>query len=151
MDVARYFRIAAVSGHVLHLEMKGFWSDEVVEQIQSDVMLQFNEAAAEVLQEGPYIVLADLSHLEVLSQKGRAFLSNAMKHAKEHGMYKAVEVVPNAITRLSTREAAETSGKDDFRTLTKSLDEAAPIVDELARQLRTSRSELSKEPTTVNE
>jgi hypothetical protein len=58
-----------------------------------------------------------------------------MSCGKKRGLFKAVEIVPNAITRLSIREAAELSGKDDFRIMANSMDEALPIVEKLKEKM----------------
>ena len=135
MNAAVYFRIVAVDDHVVHLEHKGFWSDKVVEQIEDTILAQFKQTIDKVSRKGPFIVLADLRELAVLSKKGRVVLSRFMSYGKKRGLFKAVEVVPNAITRLSIREAAELSGKDDFRVMTNSMDEALPIVEKLKEKM----------------
>ncbi|MBN2218627.1 MAG: hypothetical protein JW719_14720, partial [Pirellulales bacterium] len=81
------------------------------------------------------IVLADLRQLEVLSRKGRVALSRVMNCAKQLGMYRAIEVIPNAITRLSVRDAAEMTGESDFRIVTDSFDDAMAMVETFKREM----------------
>jgi len=143
MYVSQYFKVVSVADHVIHLEHQGFWSDQVAERIGDAIVARFRKAAVQASREGPFIVLADLREMGVLSQKGRVALSRVMRCAKEHGMYKAVEVIPNAITRLSLREAAELTGKNDFRVLVNTLDEALAMVDSLKQEMLAAPAKVS--------
>ncbi len=135
MDATKYFRIISSTKGLMHFEMMGFWSDEVVDQIGGAFLSRLKEAITEASSPGKFIVLADFTDLAVLSQKARVVLSQAMAHAKEHGLLKGVEVVPSAITALSIREAAELTGKDDFRVVVKTLEEAESVVEKLKQEL----------------
>jgi hypothetical protein len=135
MDTARYFEIISATENVLHFEMRDFWSDEVVGQIGDVFLSQFRKAAAKAASQRKFIVLADFSDLAVLSRNARVVLSQAMAYAKENGLIKGVEVVPSAITALSIREAAELTGRDDFRIVVETLEEAKGIVDDLKQEL----------------
>ena len=135
MDVTEYFKVVSVSDHVVHLVNSGFWSDEVAEQIGNAIVSDFRKAAREAAREGPFIVLADLRRLEVLSRQARLALSRVMSCAKAYGMYRAVEVVPNAITRLSIRDAAALTGTPDFRIALTSMEEALETVETLKQEL----------------
>jgi len=136
MDVTKYFKIVSVSDHVVHLENKGFWSDNVAEQVGNAFLAEFRKAAKEASREGPFIVLADLRQMEVLSrEEGRVALSRVMSCARAYGMYRAVEVVPNTITRLSIREAAELTGKPEFRIVVDTMDDALATIETLKREM----------------
>ena len=71
MDATKYFRIISVTKGVMHFEMMGFWSDEVVDQIGGAFLSRLKEAIAEASSAGKFIVLADFTDLNVLSQKAR--------------------------------------------------------------------------------
>ena len=135
MNVAEYFKVVSVNDRVIHLEHKGFWSDEVAEKIADSIMLDFRRAAIEASSEGPFIMLADLRRIGVLSRKGRIAVSRLMSCAKEYNMYKSIEIIPHAITRLSLREAAELSDVNNFRVMTESLEEALDIVETLKQEM----------------
>lgn len=136
MNSAKYFKIVSVSDHVVHVENSGFWSDEAAEQIGNAYLIDFRRAAKGAARTGPFIVLADLRRLEVLSRKGRVALSRVMNCAKQLGMYKAVEVIPNAITRLSVQDAARLTGESDFRIVTDSFDKAMTMVETFKREMQ---------------
>jgi len=138
MDITEYFRTISLTDHVMYVEMSGFWSNEVATQVGKSFLAQFTKAVNTVSAEGRFVGLADLTHLAVLSREGRVLLSQAMRYAKDHGLHKVVEVIPGAITTLSVREAAELTGKDDFRVVVKSLGEALPIVDQLVDQIHST-------------
>ncbi|MBN1590682.1 MAG: hypothetical protein JW888_14305 [Pirellulales bacterium] len=140
MDITEYFRIVSTSGRVLHLENKGFWSEQVARQLGGAMLAQFRKAAKEVSREGPFIVLADLRELDVLSRQGKVILSRVMQCAKDYGIYKSVEIVPNAITKLSIREAAELTGQPNFRVMTGSFDEAITLVETLKQEMLAAES-----------
>jgi hypothetical protein len=46
-----------------------------------------------------------------------------MKYARKHNFYKIVEVMPGAVTQIAVKQAAQASGKDDFRIIVGSVEE----------------------------
>ena len=135
MELNDFFTIVSAADHVLHFEHKGFWTPDVIEKWGEPMLSRLREAISKLSKEGPFIILADLSELDVLSKEGRKFYSRGMQSAKDYGMYKGVEVVPNAVTRLSIREAAELTGSSEFRIVTKSIDEAWDIVGRIKEEM----------------
>ena len=135
MDVQEYFEVHSTMGHVLHAEMKGFWSDRNIDEIGGEFLAQFKAAVDDVSSHGPFVVLADLAELAVLTKRGRAFLTQAMAYASDHGLHKAIEVIPNAITTLSANEAAQHSDKGNFRVVVKSFEEAERLVEQFKEEL----------------
>ena len=78
-------------------------------------------------------------------------MSQGMSYAKAHGLHKVVEITPSAVAALSIQEAAELTGKDDFRIVVRSLEDALPIVDGLVQQLHSVRPASLLALATANE
>ena len=134
MDITKYFRVVSVTDYVLHIEMQGFWSSRVVEQIGDEVQSQFC-GAVDSMQGAKFIVLADLSEFGVLGPEVKAHLTKSMVYANEHGLYKSVEILPRVLSEMGVDQAAEKSEKGDFRIVAKSLAEAQEIVNKLKQEL----------------
>jgi hypothetical protein len=135
MEPRSQFEVVSVGDHVVHAAMRGFWSDSNIETLGREFLARFGLAVDRAASEGPFVVLADLSELEVLTPRGREYLAQAMTYAQERGLIKAVEVIPNAITALSVTEAAELSGHMGFRVIVRTLDEAWPLVESLKQEM----------------
>jgi hypothetical protein len=80
-------------------------------------------------------MLVDLTGLAVMPPRGRESTAQAMTYAKERGLFKAVEVIANAITSLSLDDAAEQAEFADYRIVVKSLEEAEKVVETLKQEL----------------
>ena len=58
-----------------------------------------------------------------------------MMLAKQNNMIKGVEIIPGAIAKLSVRGAARKTGKDDFRIVVSTREEAEQVITELKKSL----------------
>jgi len=135
MDVTQYFQIVSTSHKLLHIELKGFWSDHVVDDMGEEFLLQFREGIDKLSGLGKFIALVDMSEFEVLSAKAKNIISKMMDYAGPRGTYKAVEVMPKALTSLGLKQAAEMAKQSDFRVVVKSLAEGKAVIEKLKQEI----------------
>lgn len=133
VNIADYYQVS-IEGNVIHAQLKGFWSDKIVDEIGAD-FLRLHEDAVKRLDGRRFIVLADWSTCPVLGTKAIDYLAQAMMIVKQHHGYKVVEVIPNTLARMGVKAAADHTGKDDFRIVADSLPEAQKIVARLKQAL----------------
>lgn len=134
MDISDYFEVVSTSGRVFHFRLKGFLSDAVVAEIAEPF---YDKWCAEVdsMQGEAFLTLADTTQFKPPAESAKALIGKCMKYGKEKGLYKTVEVMPSAITKMAVRQSAEQTGHDDFRVVVSSVDEAIEKVNELKPQL----------------
>ena len=133
-DVSDYYRIISVEDNVIHAELMGFWSDEVIEQFGSEIQTMFREAVVS-LGGKRFILLADWSGSPVFGPRAEEHLAESMRIFKQHNGYRVIEVVPRALVRIGLRKAADQTGEDDFRIEVKTLAEAHEVIRELKQEL----------------
>lgn len=134
MKITDYFEVVSTSDRVFHFRMKGFWTDALVAQISTQFLRQFNEAV-DSMRGRRFLALADLTGLKPPSEKTKESIAQAMRYARDHSLYKTVEVMPSAVTRIAVRQAAEESGNDDFRVVVSSVDEGWAEISKMKRYL----------------
>ena len=134
MPLEDYFRIVSRDAQVLHFELTGFWSEEVVAEIREPFLGTFREAV-DGFRGRPFLILADLSGLSVLPPAGKVLVADTMAYAMERGLHRAIDVLPKVVTKLSVEGAAGQTGQGDFRTVVSSLEEATALLSELRREL----------------
>ena len=134
MNTSDYFEVVSTDNRVFHLRLKGFWTDKVVLQIGTEFLALFKEAVDSMGGE-KFLVLADTSQFKPPSLSAKEVITETMKYAKAHGIYKTVEVMPSAVTRIAIQQAAQESGKDDFRVVVSSVEEGWEKIDELKQNL----------------
>ena len=61
MDIAEHFEIVSLTKHVLHIEIKGFWSDQVVDEIGDLFLTRVKKAIDKISTRGRFILLVELS------------------------------------------------------------------------------------------
>ncbi|MEI7646148.1 MAG: hypothetical protein WCJ55_17910 [Chloroflexales bacterium] len=123
MKITEYFEVVSTNDRVVHVRLKGFWTDALVAQISTQFLKQFNEAV-DRMRGGRFLALADLTELKPPSEKTKESIAQAMRYAREHNLYKTVEVMPSAVTRIAVRQAAEESGTDTFRVVVSTVEDA---------------------------
>ncbi len=134
VNIDDYYRIVSIQGNVIHAELKGFWSDKIVDEIGPE-FLRIHEDAIKSLNGKRFVILADWSTCPVLGIRAIHYLTQAMMIVKDYHGYKVVEVIPSAVARLGVKTAADHTGKDDFRIVAESIDEGRRIVERLSREL----------------
>ncbi len=134
IKISDYYNIVSIEDRVIHDEMKGFWSDQVIDQIGPE-FLKLWEDAVTSLGGKPFITLTDWSACPVMTDKAKEYLAKAMTILKQHNGLKVVEVVPKQTTRFSIQAAARQAGEDDFRIVVATLSEALDLVKELEKDL----------------
>jgi hypothetical protein len=134
LDISDYYRIITIKEMYIHDEIRGFWSDQVVDQVGPE-FLRIWKAATESFDGRGFITLTDWSTCPVLTEEAKKYLVEAMVILKECNGLKVVEVVPRHTTRWGIKTAAAKTGKDDFRVVVDSLAEGFKVVEELQRTL----------------
>ena len=134
MDVSKYIRIVSAENNVVHVEHRGNWTDEVIEQMGDEFFRLWKEAVDSMGDE-PFIALADVSNFETVSPKLQKYLTRAMSYALTHNMYKTVEVISKAQAQVGIKDAALKTGKPDFRVFVTSLASALEMVKKLKEEL----------------
>lgn len=133
-DLSDYFRIVSAEDHVVHIELKAFWSDEVIDQFGAEIQASVTRAI-ESLGGKRAILLADWSESPVFGRKAEEHLAQALTIFKQHNGYKVVEVVPKTLVKMGlTRVAAQTK-EDDFRITVSTLAEAQEVIERLKKDL----------------
>ena len=133
-DVSDYFRVVSVKDNVIHIELKGFWSDEVIEQFGPTIQAGFRKAVLS-LKGKKFILVADWSGSPIFGPRAEEHLAESMTIFKQHNGYKVVEVVPKALVRIGLQKAAAQTGEDDFRMVVKNFTEARKVIEELKQEL----------------
>ncbi len=134
MDPSGLFRIVSDTDRVIHVEILGFWSDEMLDE-SSDRYFELFTKAVDRQNGQPFLVLADLSNTPFITEHGIEFMVRAMKYAHGHGLYKSVQVLPRAMTRMGVSQAAAKVDDPGFRTVVPSLSKGFTLINELKREL----------------
>jgi hypothetical protein len=134
MEASDYFEIVSAEDSVFHFRVKGFWTDEVLAHIGTQFLDRI-EQGVDSMEGEKFLLLVDTTEFKPPSQKVREVMTHVMMYARERNLYKTVEVMPSAITRIAVQQAAKESGKDDFRIVVSSLEEAWERINELKQEL----------------
>lgn len=134
VNIDDYYRIVSIQDNVIHVEIRGFWEDRIIDQIGPEFIALY-ENAVKQFQGKRYITLADWSTCPVLGKKMIEYFSKAMLVVKRNNGYKVVEIIPKALAQLGVKAAAEQTGKDDFRIVVSSLAEAQKVIAQLKQEL----------------
>ena len=134
MESSDYYEIVSAEEGVFHFRVKGFWSDEVLAQIGAQFLDQI-EGGIDSMGGERFLLLVDTTEFKPPSQKVRDVMTQVMVYARERNLYKTVEIMPSAVTRIAVQQAARESGKDDFRIVVSSLEEAREKIDRLKQEL----------------
>jgi hypothetical protein len=132
-DISNYYKVISLEGNLFHVELDGFWSDEVMDRISTDMQKIFKDS---VLSFGgkPIIHIAHWKTTPVFGRKATTHLTESMKFFKEHNGYKTIEIVPTTMVKVGLRNAAAEAG-DDFRIQAKDIVEAMEIYKKLQQEL----------------
>jgi hypothetical protein len=134
VDVSDYFRVVSIQDNVIHIELKGFWSDQVIEEYGPEIQRAFGEAIMS-LGGKRFILVADWSGSPVFGTKAQGHLAQSMTLFKEHNGYKTIEIVPKALVRIGLKQAAAQTGEDDFRVVVSTHAEAQEVLERLKSEL----------------
>jgi hypothetical protein len=133
-DVSNYFRVTSVEDNVVNIELKGFWSNQVIEEFGPEIQRRFREAITS-LGGKRFVLVADWVESPVFGAKAQEHLAQSMTLFKEHNGYKAIEIVPKALVRMGLKEAAAQAGEDDFRIVVETHAEAQEVLEKLKSEL----------------
>lgn len=134
MAIADYFFVVSTKDSVFHFQLKGLWTEDVVVQISTQMLALFKQAV-DSMGGRRFLVLADLREFLPPAQQAKEIVTQTMKYAREHNLYKTVEVMPSALSRLAIRQSAEATGQDDFRVVVATLEEAWVEINKLKQSL----------------
>jgi hypothetical protein len=134
MNITDYFEVVSTEDRVLHFRLKGFWSEGVMEQMETQFIALFKNTVDSMGRQG-FLVLADTTAFKVPSAGAKAAMGQTMMYAREHNLIKTVEVIPNAIVKLGIQDAAKTTGEDNFRIMVNSVEEGWEKINELKKSL----------------
>ncbi len=134
MAIADYFFVVSTKDSVFHFQLKGLWTEDVVVQISTQMLALFKQAV-DSMGGRRFLVLADLREFLPPAQQAKEIVTQTMKYAREHNLYKTVEVMPSALSRLAIRQSAEATGQDDFRVVVATIEEAWVVINKLKQSL----------------
>ncbi len=132
MQLSDHFEVISTRDQVFHFRLKGFFSDAITAQIETDFVAIFRKNVDSVgagMQ--AFYLLVDMSELKTLPAKAKTMVADCMMYLGGFNLIKAVEVMPSALTRVSLDDAAEKSGEDDFRIVVGSVQEAWETINNL--------------------
>lgn len=134
MNYADYFEVVSTNDRVFHFRLKGFWSDEVMVELEKPFLTQFFQSVDSMSGQS-FVTLADTTVFKTPSHKAKEAMGKAMKYARYHSLYRTVEVMPSALMKLAVKQAAQQSGEDDFRVVVSSVEEGRAKINELKKEL----------------
>ena len=132
--ISDYFRLVSIEDNVIHIELKNFWSDEVMDQFGAEIQAKVTRAMASLRGKRP-ILLADWSASPVFGPKAEEHLAQSVKVFKQYNEYKVLEVVPKTLVRVGLRKVAAQIGEEDFRITVSTLAEAQEVIEKLKKDL----------------
>ena len=133
-DISEYFRLVSVEDNVIHIELKNFWSDQVMDQFGTEIQETVTRAMKSLKSKRP-ILLADWSGSPVFGSKAEEHLAQSVKVFKQYNGYKIIEVVPKAVVELKLKKVATQTGEEDFRITVSTLTEAQEVIEKLKSEL----------------
>jgi hypothetical protein len=77
VNIADYYQVVSIQENVIHVEIKGFWSDNIIDEIGPE-FVKIYENAVKSLGGKRFITLADWSTCPVLGKKAIHYLTQAM-------------------------------------------------------------------------
>jgi hypothetical protein len=134
VDVSKYFRIISAENNVVHVEHRGSWTDEVIEQM-GDEFFRLWKNAIDSMGGERFIVLADVSGFQAVGPKLKEYLTRCMSYAQTHNLWKSVEVISRAQAQVGVKDAALETGENDFRIVVTSLAQAQKVIEKLKEEL----------------
>ena len=134
MRISEYFEVVSAKDQVLHFELKNFWDKKFTTEL-GDVFFEEFKKAVDSFDKKKFVALADLSEFGVPSSEAKEYIGKGMKYALENNLYKSVEVIPKAISKMGVDQAAKKSGKDDFRVVSKDRSEGLKLVEALRKEI----------------
>ena len=132
--IADYFEVISIEDKVLNIALRGFWSDQVIEEHSAEIQEAFKKAI-ERFGGKRFILVADWSESPIFGTKAQGHLAESMRLFKEHNGYKVIEIVPRALVRMGLKKAADQSGKDDFRVVVRTRTEAQEALERLLPEI----------------
>lgn len=137
MESDKYFKIVSEFGNVIHIKPQGNWTDEIAEKFGKELKDKFKHAVTDMEQRSrKFIVLANMSNFKISGQKTKDLLTELMKTSVSNPMfYHTVQVIPDAITRISIQESSEKAGQTKVKTIVASLEEANTKIIDLKKEL----------------
>ena len=133
-DISDYFRLVSIEDNVIHIELKDFWSNEVMDQFGTEIQGMVTRAMAS-LRGKRLILLADWTGSLIFGSKAEEHLAQFVKVFKQYNGYKVVEVVPKTLVRMGLRKVAAQIGEEDFRITVNTLAEAQEVIEKLKKDL----------------
>ena len=133
-DISDYFNLVSIEGNVIHIELKNFWSDQVMDQFGAEIQATVTRALASLRGKRP-ILLADWSGSPIIGSKAEEHLAESVKIFKQYNGYKVIEVVPKTLVKMGLKKVAAQLGEKDFRVTVSTLAEAREVIERLKRDL----------------
>ena len=134
MSIDEYFKIVSTEGNLLHIELKNFWSDDIVDEIGPEFLKLFKQAV-DSYNNSKFIIINDTSQMKAPTQKAREYLIEAVNYGLEHGLYKAVQVVPDTVYEVAEKMAAKKKQEHESMIVAPNLIEAFKIVGRIKVEL----------------
>ncbi len=134
MHISDYFQVVSTTNRILHFELKSFWDKKFTTEL-GDVFFEDFKRAVDSFNKEKFVALADLSEFGAPSNEAKEYIGKGMKYALEHNLYKSVEVIPKAISKMGVDQAAKNSVKEDFRVVSKNKSEGLKMVEDLRKEI----------------
>lgn len=130
-----YFNISTEDDQTLVLELKGFWTESIVDHVGSALVQEF-KTFVDNFKKSKFIVLANLTAFGMPSAKTKGYIGQCMKYGVQNNMYKSVQVLPRTTLKMGIDKTAKEVGEDRFRVAVKTVAEAQSLVRELKKEIQ---------------
>ncbi len=133
-QVIEYYQYVKVEHSLIHVKCSGAWPEKETVEIGKNLLGELKEVVDSMMGR-PFILIADLTEFQPNTLKVQEIIGKAMRYLNDHGLFKAIEILPGAIQRIGIESAERKSGISGFRIVTKSIEEALQTYEELKKQL----------------
>jgi uncharacterized protein (DUF433 family) len=132
--VEQYFRIISTQSRILHVELIGFWNDDIVHKLGESMVEKWKLAVDQFYGEN-FFILVDMSLFKGSSFKAKKYIKQTMEYSFGKGFVKAFEIAPKDIIKERINEIAASTEVNEYRVQASNVTEALKLLDDLKRHL----------------
>lgn len=123
MHIDNYFKIVSTDDSTLYFEVKGFWSDVAITPIAEDIFQKW-KAAVDSFSPEQFITMPNMTDFKTARDAGKRVIGRMMKYAQENNLYHSIQIMPQAMARITISKPVNEVGHGNFRTIVLTLEEA---------------------------
>ncbi len=129
-----YFQIKSTENRILYFEVKGFWSDIIVEKLSNEIFNSWKKAV-DSYQGKKFISIPDMTNFKVARDKGKALIAKMMKYSQANNLHHSIQIMPEAMARIVIAEPVKEVGHGVFRSVVHSFEAAQKLAIEKLREV----------------